>query len=100
MSIDPDDHDVCFYVDWGDDTITDWTMPYDSGDQAGLSHTWAEDGTYTVRVKARDIFDDESDWATLTVSMPRNRAIYNVLVLGFLEKFPNAFPILRHLLGL
>jgi hypothetical protein len=100
MSIDPDDHDVCYYVDWGDDTTTDWTSPYSSGDQAGLYHTWAEDGTYLVRVKARDIYEDESDWATLEVEMPVPQQSNSVFFQKIFERFPNAFPLLQKLLGI
>ena len=32
-------------------------------------------GTYTIKVKAKDDQDAESDWGTLKVSMPRNRAM-------------------------
>ena len=56
-------------------------------------------------IKAKDVFDEESDWGTLEVSMPKSKAINTMpLFLRFLENFferyLNAFPILRQLLGL
>ena len=96
-TIDPDDHDVYYYVDWGDDTFEEWVGPYDSGEQAHITHTWTESGTFTVKVKAMDVIGFESDWTTLEVTMPRNRAIQTPL-LSFLKNHPNMFPILQQLL--
>ncbi len=52
--------------------------------------------------KSKDIHGAESDWGTLEVSMPKNKAFdlnFNLLSWLF-ERFPNAFPILRYMLGL
>jgi len=85
--------------DWGDGTESEWMGLYRSGEPCEASHTWKEKGTYNVRVKAKDVNDAESDWGQLEVTMPRNRAI-NTPFLRLLEQFPNAFPLLRYLLGL
>ena len=46
-------------------------------------------------------YDSESDWATLEVSMPKNKTInINSLFLRFLENHPYMFPILRYILEL
>jgi len=55
-------------------------------------------GDFLVRVKAKDIFHSESDWAELEVTMPVNQQTRHPLFQRFLERFPNAFPLLRHLL--
>ena len=92
--------DVYFYVDWGDDNFTEWEGPYHSGDEAGITHTWPEEGTYIIRAKAMDELGDESDWATLEIAMPVNQQITTYsLFQRILERFPNAFPILRMYLG-
>jgi len=49
---------------------------------------------------AKDVLDVESPWSTLEVSMPVNQQVQYPLFLGFLELFPNAFPILRQIFGL
>lgn len=74
---DPDLDYVYFYVDWGDGTNSGWLGPYGCPcpyphylNRITLNHTWAEKGTYQVMVKAKDIFNLESDWATLAVTMP------------------------------
>ena len=99
-SIDPDGEDVYYYIDWGDDTFDDWFGPFASGTDATASHIWDEDGEYTIKTKAKDIYDLESDWATLTVTMPRNKAYNFILLDGLFERFPNTFPILRYIFRL
>jgi len=46
--------------------------------------------------------DDPNDFCTISVYLktPRNKLLPNTLFLRLLERFPNAFPILRQLLGL
>jgi hypothetical protein len=96
---DPDGDDVSYYVDWGDGTTTDWTTPSASGVNVTVSHKWTKKGTYTIKAKAKDIYGAESDWTTLSMSIPRTISI-NVFLQRFFERFPHAFPILRRLLGL
>jgi len=100
VSIDPDDDDIWYYIEWDDDSSSSWLGPYESGGEVVISHTWYEEGTYTISAKARDIFEDESDWAYLEVTMPVNQPVQFPLFLRFLERFPIAFPIFRYLFGL
>ena len=81
---------VEYYVDWGDETNSDWIGPYSSGENITMNHTWNARGTYSIRVKARDIYSYESDWTTLEVSMPKIY-IHNPiieLIMKMLERFP------------
>lgn len=98
-STDPEEHDVFYYVDWGDDQVEDWIGPYSSGEEVVVSHTWEERGTYTISVQAKDEFGAESDWSYLKVRMPINQQTSDSLFLRFLERFPHAFHILRNILG-
>jgi hypothetical protein len=100
ITTDMDGDDVYYYIEWGDDTFEDWIGPYESGEEVIRSHTWDEQGEFTLRAKAKDIFDAESDWGTLEVTMPVNQQVTNSLLQMILERFPYAFPILRQLLGL
>ena len=101
---DPDGDDVEYYLNWGDDYwfggAVGWIGPFKSGEKVTLEKTWTEKGNYTVRVKAKDRYGAKSDWSILSVKMPTS---YNIPMQWFLDKlferFPNAFPILRHLLG-
>ena len=101
-STDPDGDDVFYCIDWGDDTGEVCMGPYASGEEVIVSHIWTEQDTYTIKVKAKDTYDAESDWATLEVSMPMNKPFnFNFNLLSWLfERLPHAFPILRHMLGL
>jgi hypothetical protein len=70
VSSDLQGQDISYFVDWGDGTFTDWVGPYISGTMIHVTHTWTETGDYTVKVKAKDSMDMESDWATLTMAVP------------------------------
>jgi hypothetical protein len=95
-SIDPDGNQVSYYIKWGDGDITDWTAFQASGPPGySDSHTWDEQDEYTIEAKAKDVCGAESGWATLTVTMPRNRAYINTPFLRFLQQHPNLLPILR-----
>jgi len=99
-SIDPDKNPVSYFIDW-DDGNEESTTGRASGEEAGFSHTWSFRGDYTIRAKARDVLGEESDWAYLEVTMPVNQHSYSFpLLQRLLERFPNMFPILRHLLDL
>jgi hypothetical protein len=64
------------------------------------SHIWTTKGSFTIKVKAKDIYGNESDWGTLPVTMPLSYEPPHFQFLTWLfDRFPNAFPILRHLLG-
>ena len=97
---DPESHDLYYYVKWGDDTTSGWIGEYGSGETVQMKHIWQTQGDYTIEAKAKDIYDAESDWATLEVEMPVNQQAINPLLQMILERFPNAFPILRYLLEL
>jgi hypothetical protein len=101
-SVDSTNWDKVYYnFLWGDGTESGWL------ETPSASHSWNQKGIYLIQVKA--LFTrsgsesvQESDSAPLVVSAPKVRQSPPVL-LQFLEKllerFPNAFPILRHLLG-
>ena len=102
---DPDGDNIYYYLVWGDTYWEGWWEgwigPYASGEEVTLENTWDEDGKYTVRVKAKDEYSAKSDWATLKVSIPKNKSLdINLFFLRFLEQHPHMFPILRQLLGL
>jgi outer membrane protein assembly factor BamB len=106
---DPDENPVSFYVDWGDGTITDWSGGGEdnykmdecaSGETVFIKHVYSRRGTYTIKAKARDGFGGESDWATLEVSMPKNKPYINTPFFNILENHPHLFPILRYLMEL
>jgi hypothetical protein len=97
---DPDEDQISYFIDWGDGTNSGWIGPYSSGEEITRSHTWSTKGTYLIKAKAKDVTGDESDWGTLSVTMPCSSTIpVSQFWEQLFQRFPNAFPILRHLMG-
>jgi C1A family cysteine protease len=100
VSADPEGNNVYYYIDWGDGTNTGWTGAYASGHEITVNHTWSKKGTYIIKAKAKDIYGNESDWSTLSVTMPLSYEPPHFRFFQWLfERFPHAFPILKQLLG-
>jgi hypothetical protein len=91
--------DVSYYIDWGDDQITEWFGPHPSDEIVTVNHTWVEQGDYTIQAKAKNTVGIETDWIMFEVSMPKTKTI-NSPFITFLEKHPCLFPLIRHILGL
>lgn len=100
---DPNGNDVYYFVEWGEySNVGEWIGPYSSGEQIILTHTWKK-GIYTIKAKAKDVYDQESEWGYLEVTAPVNQPSSrssNQLLQRILQQFSNAFPILRQLLAL
>jgi thiol-disulfide isomerase/thioredoxin len=98
---DPEGGQVWYWIDWGDGTNTGWTGPFASGTGTTESHTWTTKENFTIKAKAKDNQDAESNWATLTVTIPCNRIIYTPFMQflqNFMQSHPRLFPILQKLL--
>jgi outer membrane protein assembly factor BamB len=108
-TVDPDNNPVSFYVEWGDGTSTNWSGGGEkqrtmdecaSGETIYLRHVFESEGVFTIRAKARDTLSEESDWTTLTVTMPRNRLTNNPIFTKFIDGFRDWFPLFERLLNL
>jgi hypothetical protein len=106
---DPDGDDLtAIRIDWGgtgagNTTYICWTCSGGNKPNGTIfvqTHSWSYDGTFTIRAKIYDTSNNESNWGTLTVTMP---STYNIPFPSFwerlFERFPHAFPILRNLIG-
>ena len=95
---DPDGDDINYIIDWCScgDTIT--IGPYMSGEEVVVSNSWDEQGTYIIKAKAKDVHEAESDWATLEVSMPKNKLYLFSWFHNFLDQHSRLFPLLRQIL--
>ncbi len=69
-SIDLDQDEVFYQIQWGDDNETEWLGPYQSGDSISFDHAWSEDGTYLIKAQAKDEHGAISEWGELQVQMP------------------------------
>ncbi|GAG87091.1 unnamed protein product, partial [marine sediment metagenome] len=69
-SIDIDEDNIYYLWDWDDGSDFIWLGPYSSGEICTRSHTWTVEGTYNVKVKAKDQIGLESNWSNpLTVEI-------------------------------
>jgi len=89
---------VSYGIDWGDGSGVHWTDYVSSGTEVTKTHSWGSRGSYTIKAKAKDLSGAESDWATLRISMPKNKACINKPFLNFLTNHPNLFIILQKIL--
>ena len=87
-AIDPDGDRVYYLWDWGDGTQSMWLGPFDSGEVASAVKSWSQKGDYSIKVKAKDVHDVESDWSDpLIVRMPlAYLRSSNPLIHQFLQK--------------
>jgi hypothetical protein len=82
---DPDDDDLYYLFDWGDESFSNWIGPLESGELCNATHIWDNQGEYQIRVKAKDTHGMQSDWSDpLTISMPKSR---------FVDIFHNIFSL-------
>lgn len=87
-TVDPDGYKLYYLFDWGDGTESGWLGPYNTGEICEASHLWGVEGSYSVIVKAKDEYDEESSWSDpLSITMPKNNAI-NTHFIRFMEKHP------------
>ena len=60
---DPEGDKVSYQWDWGDGNVSDWYGPYEFGQRTTATHEWAENGSYEVKVRARDELMKQSGWS-------------------------------------
>jgi len=70
FTYDPDNDELYYLFNWGDNTNSGWIGPHPSGGTASSSKTWNTPGTYTIKAKAKDEHGNESNWSLpLTVTI-------------------------------
>ena len=89
VTTDPDGDDVYYEIDWGDG-LSDTIGPYPSGEEASATHSWSEKGQYTITVYACDVYSEYSEPAELPISMPKEKASYQIpkLISWIFERLP------------
>jgi hypothetical protein len=93
---DPDEDNLEFYIKWGDDNCEEWIGPYSSGEEFTINHSWENEGTYFIKVKARDTFEEESSWVTTTIKIPRSKGC-SLNFISLLERFSFSFNFIKNL---
>jgi hypothetical protein len=72
---DAENDEIYFFIDWDDGNTSGWLGPYQSEEEITVEKDWLEQGTYNIRVKAKD--SDEGDWETLAIRIPKKISLYN-----------------------
>lgn len=100
-TFDPNNDDIYLWVDWGDGYVEEWDGPHNSEEEVKLSHVFNSKGNYSIRAKAKDVYNLEGDWSYFKVTMPKNKPfIFNFPFLSWLlERYQKIFPILRYIIG-
>ena len=95
---DPDGDDVYYWWDFGDGTTSGWLGPYSSGNVHCTPHTYTTSGTYSIKVKAKDVYGAESPWSDpLTLRVTTSKTV-NLQFLALLQKMLDSFPLLKHII--
>ncbi len=63
-AIDPDGDRVKLRFAWGDGDTSDWSSYRNSGSEYSKSHTYEQEGTYSIRSQAEDANGAKSGWST------------------------------------
>jgi hypothetical protein len=66
---DPENQNVSYFIDWGDNTSTGWSYYYKSGQYVHYSHTFDKWDFYAIRCKAKDTLGAESNWSYISIPM-------------------------------
>jgi len=89
VTTDIDEDNVSYLWDWGDGNFSDWLGPCASGATVTAQKSWGTKGTYSVKVKAKDVYGNESAWSEpLSVTMPKNQ----ISLVSFVEILEQLFP--------
>lgn len=97
-STDPDGDNIYYFFDWDDGTTSDWLGPYLSGQEVSVSHIWSAQGSYGIKVKAKDEHGLESVWSDpLEISMPKAHSQSSVIyqLLRMLQGYPSLFSLFQ-----
>ena len=79
--------------DWNGDFIVDeWTQFYESNQVCQVKHTYDENGSFQIRVKAMDTYGFQSEWSQpFSTTMPKNT--------NFFHRFITQHPIIAQVIA-
>jgi hypothetical protein len=102
MTTDPDNDLLYYLFDWGDNSISNWIGPFESGIICNTSHIWKRSGSYEIKVKAKDDNGMQSEWSDpLEVSISKNKTIKLIDIINdLIDENSLKFRLLRQLIRL
>jgi len=83
-SIDLEGDQIYYQFDWGEGNVSGWIGPVNSSVSVITSYAWRDDGRYNVRVKAKDIYEGESNWSGDHVISIAPQINFSNVQLGFI----------------
>ena len=85
---DPDGHMMYYLFDFGDGSDSGWLGPFNNNSYGTVRHTWANPGSFEVKIKAKDVYGLESEWSDpLSVNVQKSRVISKQLFLEILHSY-------------
>lgn len=97
---DPDGDNQLYYKwDW-DGVESEWLGPSRNWEIVEASHSWNNNGNYSIRVKCKDIWGGISNWSDpLSISMPKKKSFNFIpgILLWLFEHFPFLQPYFNYL---
>jgi len=69
---------ISYKWDWGDGNVSDWIGPYNAGEPMTTNHSWGAEGAYVIKVKAKDVTGNVSDWSEYPVSIAQQISFNNL----------------------
>jgi hypothetical protein len=100
VASDPEGDDIWYHIHWGDMTDEETYGPCPNTG-IDVTHKWPGKKSdqymdkYTIWARAEDTYGQKSEWATLDVITPRNKALPDIFLIRLLNRFPNTFPLFR-----
>jgi subtilisin family serine protease len=94
-SVDPENHDLRYYISWGDGTW-EWTDYYPSGEDVTINHVYNKKGDYSVVSLAMNTNGNIGPWGTLDISM--SKAKFKETINPWFERLTEQLPILGYLI--
>ena len=95
----PIGNDLYYWVEWGDNSGTEWIGLYASGEEITLSHDWWGKGTWTIKARCKDTYNLWGPWGEFDVDITiRSRALQNTLILRLLKNYPLLKEVLLRLI--
>jgi len=104
---DPDGDNIFYLFDWGDGTTSQWIGPYSSGSQVIASHIWTTQGSFPIKVKAKDDPNGDGDpsdgtesvWSeSLPVTMPKTKQLLHPMeqfINNLIQNHPLLYSFIR-----
>jgi hypothetical protein len=78
---DPEDDQMYYNFSWDDENFSGWLGPYNSSETIEATHSWTLPGNYEIIVKAKDIYNAESNWSeplSINISSTKHIEITNI----------------------